>query len=87
MQQQDYLHQIKLALSEVLEQEVSGLTETTNLVTDLDLDSVAFMQFLLVLEDRIPGLLFDPDQLAEEDFNQLGSLLKYMADQHSRARA
>jgi acyl carrier protein len=45
------------------------------------------MQFLLTLEDRIPGLLFNPDQLAQEDFNQVGSLLKYIADQQAHTGA
>jgi acyl carrier protein len=87
MQQQDYLRHIELALSEVLEQPVSGLTEHSHLETDLDLDSVTFMQFLLTLEDRIPGLMFNPDQLAQEDFNQVGSLLKYLASQHVSSEA
>lgn len=80
--QQHYLRQIELALSEVLEQPVSGLTEHSHLETDLDLDSVTFMQFLLTLEDRIPGLIFNPDQLAQDDFNKVGSLLNYIACQH-----
>jgi acyl carrier protein len=80
--QQHYLRQIELALSEVLEQPVSGLTEHSHLETDLDLDSVTFMQFLLTLEDRIPGLIFNPDQLAQDDFNKVGSLLNYIAGQH-----
>jgi acyl carrier protein len=87
MQPHLYLQQIELALSEVLEQRVSGLTEQSHLETDLDLDSVTFMQFLLTLEDRIPGLLFNPDQLAQEDFNQVGSLLKYIADQQAHTGA
>ena len=87
MQPHLYLQQIELARSEVLEQRVSGLTEQSHLETDLDLDSVTFMQFLLTLEDRIPGLLFNPDQLAQEDFNQVGSLLKYIAYQQAHTGA
>lgn len=81
MSHQDYLTRVEQALSEVLEQSVSGLSEATQLDTDLDLDSVTFMQFLLTLEDKIPGLIFNPDQLAQTDFNRVGSLLEYIADQ------
>ena len=87
MPHQDYLTRVEQALSEVLEQPVAGLSEATQLDTDLDLDSVTFMQFLLTLEDKIPGLIFNPDQLAQTDFNRVGSLLEYIADQQLPAEA
>jgi hypothetical protein len=37
-----------------------------------------FVHFLLSLEDRIPGLQFSPDVLAEAAFNQVSLLLEFL---------
>jgi acyl carrier protein len=66
------------ALSEVLDERVTDLTMTTDLQADLDLDSVMFVQFLLTLEDKIPGLMFDPDTLTQSSFNRVESLIGYI---------
>ncbi|WP_253073650.1 hypothetical protein [Sodalis ligni] len=47
----------------------------------MDLDSVLFVQFLLVLEEKIPGLLFEPDQINQEAFNTVGKLIDWI-EQH-----
>jgi acyl carrier protein len=72
------LQAIQDALSEVLEDRVTGLSMTTDLQADLDLDSVMFVQFLLTLEDKIPGLMFDPDTLTQSSFNRVESLIGYI---------
>jgi acyl carrier protein len=72
------LQSIQDALSEVLEEPVGDLSMTTDLQSDLDLDSIRFVQFLLTLEDKIPGLLFDPDTLNEFSFNRVESLICYI---------
>jgi acyl carrier protein len=72
------LQAIQDALSEVLEERVTDLTMTTDLQADLDLDSVMFVQFLLTLEDKIPGLMFDPDTLTQSSFNRVESLIGYI---------
>ena len=66
------------ALSEVLEYEVATLTPDMEIDREFDLDSVMFVQFLLSVEDRIPGLRFDPDVLAEASFNSVASLLEFI---------
>lgn len=66
------------ALSEVTERDVVDLKGATLLDRDFDLDSVMFVHFLLALEDRVPGLHFDPDALAETAFNDVGLLLAHI---------
>lgn len=72
------LQTIQDALSEVLEEPVRNLSMTTDLQSDLDLDSIRFVQFLLTLEDKIPGLLFNPDTLSDSSFNRVESLIDYI---------
>ncbi|AUH01227.1 acyl carrier protein [Pectobacteriaceae bacterium CE70] len=72
------LDAIKLALDEVLDGEPVVLTDTTRFDEDLDLDSVSFVQFLLTLEDNIDGLMFDPDQISQQSFNTVGTLVAYI---------
>jgi len=69
---------IEEALSEVLEERVTNLSAATDLQRDLDLDSIRFVQFLLTLEDKVPGLLFNPDTLTESSFNRVESLVGYI---------
>jgi acyl carrier protein len=66
------------ALSEVIERPVTDIGDTALLDRDFDLDSVMFVHFLLSLEDRIPGLQFNPEALAETAFNQVSLLLSYL---------
>jgi acyl carrier protein len=75
------LQAIQDALSEVLEERVTNLSTATDLQADLDMDSVRFIQFLLTLEDKIPGLLFNPDTLNESSFNRVETLIEYI-EQH-----
>ncbi len=73
-----HLNTIREALAEVLETDVPELTEDMQIDREFDLDSVMFVQFLLSVEDRIPGLRFDPDVLAEASFNSVSSLLEFL---------
>jgi acyl carrier protein len=72
------LRTIEDALSEVLEERVTNLSMATDLQVDLDLDSIRFVQFLLTLEDKIPGLLFNPDTLNQFSFNRVETLIDYI---------
>lgn len=69
---------IRSCLSQVLETDVPELSEDCQLDKVVDLDSVMFIQFLLCLEDNIPGLRFDPENLAEEAYNDIGRLLDFL---------
>ncbi|MGJ8628480.1 MAG: acyl carrier protein [Sulfitobacter sp.] len=69
---------VRDALSEVIERPVDDISENTFLDRDFDLDSVMFVHFLLSLEDRIPGLQFNPEDLAEASFNNVSLLLEFL---------
>ncbi|MGD9918234.1 MAG: acyl carrier protein [Paenirhodobacter sp.] len=75
------LKAIEAALSEVTERPVTGLTPETRFDRDLDLDSYMFVQFLLTLEDKIPGLRFDPEAIGQQEFNLASSLCDYIEGQ------
>jgi 3-oxoacyl-[acyl-carrier-protein] synthase III/acyl carrier protein len=68
------------ALNDVMSSPVSvGLDTDFN--EDLDLDSVLFVQFLLTLEEKIPGLMFEPDQINQDAFTTVGKLTRWI-EQH-----
>ncbi|MGM3175148.1 acyl carrier protein [Dickeya lacustris] len=69
---------IQQALREVMENDTLEINENTDFDNDLDLDSVMFVQFLLTLEDKIDGLLFDPDQINMDAFTTVGSLIGWL---------
>lgn len=68
---------IEDALSEVLMQSISELSEDTRLFEDLQLDSTAVLELLMALEDNI-GFEVDPDNLDMADFKTLGTLADYV---------
>lgn len=74
----NHLITLKDALTEVLERPVGDLTPDMQIDRAFDLDSVMFVQFLLAVEDRVPGLRFDPEVLAESSFNNVASLLTFL---------
>ncbi|QBF29659.1 acyl carrier protein [Thalassococcus sp. S3] len=70
---------IAAALSEVTERPVSNVTADMRFDRDFDLDSYMFVQFLLGLEDKVPGLRFDPESIGQAGFNTMGSLADHIA--------
>jgi acyl carrier protein len=72
------LQSIEDALSEVLDERVANLSMATDLQRDLALDSIMFVQFLLTLEDKVPGLMFNPDTLTQSSFNRVENLIGYI---------
>ena len=73
---------IETALTEVLEREVSGLTENTRLFDDLHLDSTSVLELLMALED-IVGISVDPETLDMDDFRSVGTLAGYLDAQQT----
>jgi acyl carrier protein len=73
---------VETALSEVLEREVSGLTENTRLFEDMHLDSTSVLELLMALED-IADISVDPETLDMDDFRSVGTLASYMAAQRT----
>jgi acyl carrier protein len=74
----DIIAKIEDALSEVLMRDISGLSESTRLFEDLQLDSTAVLELLMALEDNI-GFEVDPDNLDMADFKTLGTLADYVS--------
>jgi acyl carrier protein len=70
---------INHALNDVLPSKVT-VTENTDFNDDLDLDSVLFVQFLLLLEDNVPGLIFEPDQINQDAFTTVGKLMIWISE-------
>lgn len=70
--------QLEAALSDVLDRDVSGLTEGTRLLDDLHLDSTSVMETLMFLEDSL-GIVVDPENLDMADFLTVGTLTAYLA--------
>ncbi|MEN8656321.1 phosphopantetheine-binding protein [Streptomyces sp. 21So2-11] len=69
--------QVEIALSEVLERKVTGLTEDIRLFEDLHLDSTSVMEMLMELEDRM-DIVVDPENLDMDDFQSVGTLAGYL---------
>ncbi|CRM26637.1 MULTISPECIES: acyl carrier protein [Pseudomonas] len=68
------------ALNDIMSSAVSVNLET-DFNEDLDLDSVLFVQFLLTLEEKVPGLMFEPDQIDQDAFTTVGKLISWI-EQH-----
>lgn len=68
------------ALNDVMSSSVS-VNLDTDFNDDLDLDSVLFVQFLLTLEEKVPGLMFEPDQINQDAFTSVGKLIAWI-EQH-----
>ncbi|HHQ6539137.1 TPA: phosphopantetheine-binding protein [Serratia fonticola] len=81
------IQHIQSAIELVLESDQVAITLDTNFDDDLDLDSVLFVQFLLTLEDAIDGLLFDPDLIAQSEFNNVRSLIEFIESQTTAVEA
>ena len=77
MDRQKIVAAIEAALSEVLETEVSGLTEDTSFFDDLHLDSTSIMELLMSLEDEI-DIVVDPETLDMDDFKSVGSFTSFL---------
>lgn len=71
------LSAVNEALNDVMSSTVSVGLET-DFNEDLDLDSVLFVQFLLTLEEKVPGLMFDPDQINQDAFTTVGKLISWI---------
>ena len=72
------LANIQTVLAQVTGENTSEVTAATNLENDLDLDSILFVQFLLALEDVIPGLEFSQETMAEANFTTIGALMAFI---------
>lgn len=74
---QTVVTKVESALSEVLEREVTELTEEMRLFEDLHLDSTSVMEMLMELEDSM-GITVDPEDLDMDDFASIGTLVRWL---------
>lgn len=82
MERHDVVVAVEKALSEVLEQPVTGLTEEVRLFEDLHLDSTSILEMLMALEDAI-DVSVDPENLDMDDFKSVGTLTDYVLSQQT----
>ncbi|MEU2437213.1 acyl carrier protein [Streptomyces rubradiris] len=82
MERHDVVTAVEKALSEVLEQPVTGLTEDVRLFDDLHLDSTSVLEMLMALEDAI-DVSVDPENLDMDDFKSVGTLTDYVLSQQT----
>lgn len=73
---------IETARSEVLEREVTGLTEDTRLFEDVHLDSTSVLELLMARED-IVGISVDRETLDMDDVRSVGTLADYLDAQQT----
>ncbi|MEU4919549.1 phosphopantetheine-binding protein [Streptomyces parvus] len=86
MNRTEIIEQVRIALSSVLNKELTELGESTRLFDDLALDSTSVIELLMGLEDSI-GLEIDPDDLEPEAFGTVGTLTDYVADSLAKVSA
>ncbi|MEU8566798.1 acyl carrier protein [Streptomyces pathocidini] len=74
---QEVLAAIEKALDEVLEREITELTEETRLFDDLRLDSSAILELLLLVEDTT-GIAVDPEDLDIDHLRTVRTFADYV---------
>lgn len=77
MDRQTIVARITEALSEVLKRDVSGATEETRLIEDLQMDSTTVLELLMAVEDTL-GFEVDPENLQMDDFQTVGTLADHI---------
>jgi acyl carrier protein len=86
MNRDEIVSHLQIALSAVLNREITGLRQDARLFEDLALDSTSVIELLMSLEDTI-DLEIDPDELGPEVFKTVGSLTDYIEAGFAKAAA
>ncbi|MEC5425432.1 phosphopantetheine-binding protein [Virgibacillus sp. C22-A2] len=76
MSKEKLLELIIIAIKEVLDID-KEINQNTRLFEELDIDSTSIIELLMALEDNIPSLYIDPEELNADDFESIGSLVDY----------
>jgi len=76
---QQILDSIVAALSDVLRQELTDVTEETRLFDDLSLDSTSVLSLLMALEDAL-DMQVDPENLEQRHLESVGALAGFIAE-------
>jgi acyl carrier protein len=77
MNKEKMIELVKVAINDVLNDEDKSITVSTKLFEDLDLDSTSIIELLMALEDNIPELSIDPEDLRAEHFESVNTLADY----------
>ncbi len=86
MDHTDIIAHLRIALSAVLNREISDLRDQSRLFEDLALDSTSVIELLMSLEDTM-DLEIDPDELGPDVFRTVGSLSAYIEMSFSKVAA
>jgi len=78
MERQIIVERITDALSEVLKRDVTGATEETRLIEDLQMDSTSVLELLMAVEDTL-NFEVDPESLQMDDFKTVGTLADHIS--------
>ncbi|MFD5649187.1 MULTISPECIES: phosphopantetheine-binding protein [unclassified Streptomyces] len=76
---QEVISAIEKGLAEVLEREITELTEDTRLFDDLRLDSSSVLELLLLVEDST-GAAVDPETLDIDHLRSVRSFADYVEE-------
>jgi acyl carrier protein len=76
---QQILDAIVAALSDVLRQDLAGVTEETRLFDDLSLDSTSVLGLLMALEDAL-DMQVDPENLEQRHLESVGALAGFIVE-------
>ncbi|MEY9870940.1 acyl carrier protein [Streptacidiphilus sp. MAP12-33] len=74
---EDVVHAVVAALAEVLGRELPGVTGTTRLFDDLNVDSTGVLGLLMGLEDGL-DIEVDTDELEQHHLESVGALADYL---------
>ncbi len=78
MERKIIVERITEALGEVLKRDVTGATEDTRLIEDLQMDSTSVLELLMAVEDTL-GFEVDPENLQMDDFKTVGTLADHIS--------
>ncbi|KAB1162366.1 acyl carrier protein [Micromonospora sp. DT46] len=77
MERSEIIEHLRISLSVVLNRELPELSAETQILEDLEIDSIRFIELIMSLEDTLQ-LDVDPESLEPEVFQSVGSFADYI---------
>ncbi|WP_320065734.1 acyl carrier protein [Micromonospora sp. RTGN7] len=77
MERSEIIEHLRISLSVVLNRELPEFSAETQILEDLEIDSIRFIELIMSLEDTLQ-LDVDPESLEPEVFQSAGSLADYI---------
>ena len=81
MEKDEVFNKIADIIADQFDVDRAGITETLNFKTDLDADSIDFVEFVLELEDTFNAEISDEDA---ENLNTIAEAVNYIMAQQSK---